>query len=702
MVKPFNCKIMKKYFFVLAILALGLTACNTNEIDTIETPEAVAASTEAPVCYFNLPASFGGDADTKAVTIGEVTATSSFEASDKIYVFIEGQGTNAGKNAFGYNPTDYELVPLTISNINGSKCDLSGALKFYDDNGDPYTPVGNDLVYLYYNIGSSNFVFNTSGAYYKFDYQNGAKEGYTDPYSSGDPDDYCWGASHYDFAEAKMKVTAVGGDAGSGYTLTLGKVDNPTDTWVSFKNLQSMFRQRLVFTDKNSAAIDLASLTITKFSITSASDHIVTRYIPFYPGDKYNYDPFQMESPTITVDGDIYFALMFNDVNKSESLTFTAEDNAGNVYSCTKVAPDGGFANGKYYYGSAAMEWQYNKMPTITGPNAPYAADAYNDFNINDNPVNITVSGYSEGYRIVLDNAGTATLDNVTAILPSWKDEFIMVNGALELKLTGANSISGKRPWGIRVFGDLKLSCTGSSATLTLTCSDVQYCGLLANNYSKSSTNPNYNHYDDTSERDVTSLLAAPGYTVTRSARTDNADGTHTWTYTVTSPVGKVIGANGNIYDDADAATTAGTKAEAMIAYMGAIDGVCEHGLAISLTDIENYQMNYAQATGEYAIPVWAAAHPVAGGTWRLPSEADWQRMMWGYYTEGPAATDISSFQTKLSAAGGTALVDDAYYWTSTGVDTENAKTVLYDTPYAGIQSVAKTGYYHVRACLSF
>lgn len=218
----------------------------------------------------------------------------------------------------------------------------------------------------------------------------------------------------------------------------------------------------------------------------------------------------------------------------------------------------------------------------------------------------------------------------------------------------------------------------------------------------KSSTNPNYNHYDDTSERDVTSLLAAPGFTVTRSARTDNADGTHTWTYTVTSPVGKVIGANGNIYDNATAAAAAGTTAAAMIAYMGAIDGVCEHGLAISLTDVYEYNATFAEATGDVIIFSWASYHPVVGGTWRLPSEADWQRMMWGYYTEGPAATDISTFQTKLSAAGGTALVDDAYYWTSTGVDTENAKTVLYDTPYAGIQSVAKTGYYHVRACLSF
>ena len=52
--------------------------------------------------------------------------------------------------------------------------------------------------------------------------------------------------------------------------------------------------------------------------------------------------------------------------------------------------------------------------------------------------------------------------------------------------------------------------------------------------------------------------------------------------------VGKVIGADGNIYADADAATTAGTTARAMITYVG--NDNCEsapynHGLALALSD---------------------------------------------------------------------------------------------------------------------
>ena len=47
--------------------------------------------------------------------------------------------------------------------------------------------------------------------------------------------------------------------------------------------------------------------------------------------------------------------------------------------------------------------------------------------------------------------------------------------------------------------------------------------GLYGNNYSDSS---------DSSNSDA-SVLAADGYTVTRSAMTNNGDGTYTWTYTV-------------------------------------------------------------------------------------------------------------------------------------------------------------------------
>ena len=159
--------------------------------------------------------------------------------------------------------------------------------------------------------------------------------------------------------------------------------------------------------------------------------------------------------------------------------------------------------------------------------------------------------------------------------------------------------------------------------------------------------------------------------------------------------VGSVVTTDGNVYATVAAASAASKTAVAVIAYVGALSD-CTHGLAISLSDILPYQMNYTQATGEYGIPAWAAAHPIAGATWRLPSEKDWQYMLWGDHFDDPNVTNIST------SAISTVLENDSYYWTSTEVGTDNAKTVYYKDTYAGIQNLAKTEYFHVRACLVF
>ena len=166
--------------------------------------------------------------------------------------------------------------------------------------------------------------------------------------------------------------------------------------------------------------------------------------------------------------------------------------------------------------------------------------------------------------------------------------------------------------------------------------------------------------------------------------------------------VGWVAGADGFAYQNATAATDAGTTAEAMIAFIGTYNDVCDHGLAISLTDAYVYNATFAEATGDGIIPSWETYHGVTGASWRLPSEADWQRMMWGYYAENPSAQNISSFQSNLELAGGAMLETNKYYWTSTFVDDANARAVLYDNPFAGILDLGKGWYCRVRACLSF
>ena len=156
---------------------------------------------------------------------------------------------------------------------------------------------------------------------------------------------------------------------------------------------------------------------------------------------------------------------------------------------------------------------------------------------------------------------------------------------------------------------------------------------------------------------------------------------------------GKVIGANGNIYADAAAATADGTTAEAMIAYIGNWGGVYLHGLAISLTDAYEYNATFAQATGDYIIPTWAAAHPVPYGTWRLPSYRDWQFMLWGYFTNAPVNISVGAMKAALT---------EGYYWTSEPVG-DNARVVYFDgSTDASIELSAQTNYWHVRACLAF
>lgn len=63
--------------------------------------------------------------------------------------------------------------------------------------------------------------------------------------------------------------------------------------------------------------------------------------------------------------------------------------------------------------------------------------------------------------------------------------------------------------------------------------------------------------------------------------------------------VGKMIGADGKIYTDADAATAAGTTALAKICYVGTDNCEAEpynHGLAIALNDAKNADDNYGDA----------------------------------------------------------------------------------------------------------
>lgn len=512
---------MRKYFFTIAILALGLTACN-KEIDSPQkTPDVLSS---APVCYLNLPASFGGDASTKTVTIGENTATTTFAETDKVYVVIEHDGVYG----IAYDPAERKCVSMTVTpEANPASATLSGALKFYYDDGDrnpiALTPAEGDAVYLFYNMMYPDL--NPAYLFFNYLYQTGSKDNKVSGFW-----DYYYGATYHDYGQAQMKIGALDGDDSEGYTMSLVQYDNPDESNVRFQNIGSLFRQELSFTDKNG---DSVTPQLTRFVVTTAENETIYMYYPLASSQENRYirGPVIMEPLELSADGNIYFALMFVDDIKNETLYFTAEDEDRNIYTASKAAPAGGFENGKYYYGELELTWQKCLAPTVNGTTAKPIDGV---FTLEEDPVNITISGDSEGNQFKLNKGqgGTITLDNLTAT----GDIFIYQvdtapRGDVSLVLKGDNYIYSDTYLGIELYGGLKLSCTGASATLTVTATIDGFCGIEGSNY-KFDTNSN--NRGITTELDVSAQLAAPGFTVTRSARTYNSSqDTYTWTYTV-------------------------------------------------------------------------------------------------------------------------------------------------------------------------
>lgn len=159
------------------------------------------------------------------------------------------------------------------------------------------------------------------------------------------------------------------------------------------------------------------------------------------------------------------------------------------------------------------------------------------------------------------------------------------------------------------------------------------------------------------------------------------------------STVGMIVGTDGKAYAAADKDNLpSGVTAAGMVAYKNG-----SNGLVIALADEAN-TMNWSTATGASG----AAAHTpvVTGGTWKLPSKAEWNQMF-----GDDADADIANYFNQndaISAAGGTAFQDGDYYWSST--ETEDG--IAYVELDLGSANWRNDGYedddYRVRACLAF
>ena len=128
-------------------------------------------------------------------------------------------------------------------------------------------------------------------------------------------------------------------------------------------------------------------------------------------------------------------------------------------------------------------------------------------------------------------------------------------------------------------------------------------------------------------------------------------------THQGTIEIGKLIGQNGCVYDNAAAAETAGTTAVGMITYLG--DGSnCQHGLAIQLTNSSD-----ASFTGAQTAASTLAAVP--GCSWRIPTKEDWQYMFIGCAASGDTTTKAMKMQVNGFISTIMNIPEGTTLWTS-------------------------------------
>ena len=211
------------------------------------------------------------------------------------------------------------------------------------------------------------------------------------------------------------------------------------------------------------------------------------------------------------------------------------------------------------------------------------------------------------------------------------------------------------------------------------------------------------------------------------------------YTYTTTgfalkkAEVGKVFGADGNIYDNATAATTAGTSAVAMITYVGTNTGEASpynHGLALAMSDANagsncawttssgstvhsqlystssftsesGVQYNAAQNDVTYPAFKYAIANngisaPTGCSDWFLASGYQWDQMI-------SAAGDYNALRSGFEGVGGTNMRGD-YYWSSSEESGYYAWAYYFFSGYGGGKWAknSKVDGYYVRSAIAF
>ena len=162
-----------------------------------------------------------------------------------------------------------------------------------------------------------------------------------------------------------------------------------------------------------------------------------------------------------------------------------------------------------------------------------------------------------------------------------------------------------------------------------------------------------------------------------------------------TEDLGKVVGADGKIYANKDAAEAVATgNAVAMICYVN--EG---HGLALALSDISSHYHSWDNSgsynegkTAAELCSAWNTSKAVTGATWKLASLSEMNLMI-------NAAGNYAALRDGFSAVGGTNMIDE-YYWLSDESSSDYAKNINFSDGHTSQEF--KTDNEKVRACLEW
>ena len=465
-------------------------------------------------------------------------------------------------------------------------------------------------------------------------------------------------AQRYDYTTGIAKVTSVDGT-------TIGAEDSSHGGPVLFTNNQAIVKFTL--TDKaNATNINATQLTIdAKVNGESRLIQSIT-----YP-NAYKLGPITINRTTAT-DNVVYAALPFSS-QANFTFSLTATDGTHN-YTYEKA--DVTMINGRYYevkvkmtrdtYPIALNEVTSDYLGSVVTTDGTVYATVADASAASKTAAGMIayVSGIGQGLAIALaDESGSmgwstakSTCEGKTAVtggtwrLPSAKDWQYMFIGC-----GSGESYSDPEE-------EMKKSYSGLASKLTTAGGTALQVG------------EDYNYWSS-SEYDISefawSLRFVGNDAIFLFGRKDLdalvraclAFGPAIGHALASSAVGEIVGSDGLAYYASDKNDLpSGVTAVGMVAYKSETAG---ESLAIQLNASpasKNWSDAKTYASGLTAVP---------GGTWRLPSMADWQNMFVGCAKSGDAgASDymdpIAGFKEKIGATGITWQSDDPY-WSSTG-----------------------------------